>query len=341
MGLIGNCLENFTNIGLCPSSWYKVQWELEIQSQVLSCTGILHPKPRSSKLLSSLVPTSKISIFHITIIVLILVTDDGSMQTAQFPLEVFKPLKLTTLGHQQCTEWLSSIMETSALIGAILSIIHPELYHSGQDTLLALARQPTKVKEADLYVNLLQYWSSGFSGMSVISNQECPMHRDIQAVKPWYDILATFGDYKDGRMELPNLGICLKYNPGTVVGLAGRVVRHGVAHCTGNRVCLAYYMRDTVHERAGIKAPGWMNASVYNRKATWYCRDWSIHTWLWYTGTGPVHAIWISPFIAVGDQSIGSSGGLVNWYHRDWSIHTFGLWYMKQVQFIPPGLVHA
>jgi hypothetical protein len=268
MGLIGDCLENYTDIGPCPSSRYKVRWGVEIGSQVLSHTGVLHPEPRSSKLLSGLVPTSKISMFHITIIVLIPVMDNNSMQTAQFPLEVSKPLKLTTSGHQECTEWLSSIMETSALIGAILSIIHPELYHSGRDTLLALARQPTKVKEADLYVNLLQYWSSGFSGMSVISNRECPMHRDIQARKPWYDILATFGDYKDGRLELPNLGIRLEYNPGTVVGLAGRVVRHGVAHCTGNRVCLAYYMRDTVHERAGIQAPGWMNGSVYDRKTT-------------------------------------------------------------------------
>jgi hypothetical protein len=92
------------------------------------------------------------------------------------------------------------------------------------------------------------------------------MHRDIQARKPWYDILATFGDYKDGKMELPNLGIQLEYNPGTIVGLAGKVVQHGVAHCTGNRVCLAYYMRDTVHKRARIKAPGWMNGSVYDRK---------------------------------------------------------------------------
>jgi hypothetical protein len=31
---------------------------------------------------------------------------------------------------------------------------------------------------------------------------------------------------------------------------------------------LAYYMRDTVHERAGIQAPGWMNGSVYDRKTT-------------------------------------------------------------------------
>jgi hypothetical protein len=70
MGLIGDCLENYTDIGPCPSLRYKVQWELEIQSKVLSCTGVLHPDPRSSKLLSGLVPTSKISMFYITIIVL-------------------------------------------------------------------------------------------------------------------------------------------------------------------------------------------------------------------------------------------------------------------------------
>jgi hypothetical protein len=124
----------------------------------------------------------------------------------------------------------------------------------GLVALLAQAEQPTKVKEADLYVSLLQYWSSRFSGMSVISNQECLIHRDVQARKPWYEILATFGDYTYGRMELPSLVLWLEYDPGTVIGLTGRVVPHGVANSTGNRVCLAYYMRDSVHERAGVSS---------------------------------------------------------------------------------------
>ena len=85
----------------------------------------INPKPRNYKLLSSLVPTRKIGMFHIKIIVLIPATDDSGMQTAEFPLEVSKPLKLIILGHNDCTEWLSSIKETLALISAILSIHYP------------------------------------------------------------------------------------------------------------------------------------------------------------------------------------------------------------------------
>jgi len=80
----------------------------------------------------------------------------------------------------------------------------------------------------------------------------------------WFDVLATFGEYTDGRMELPSLGVRLEYNPGTMVALAGRVVPHGVAESKGKRVCLAYFMRDRVQEKAGVRAAGWANLDAYN-----------------------------------------------------------------------------
>ena len=53
-------------------------------------------------------------------------------------------------------------------------------------------------------------------------------------------------------MELPGLGISLEYSPGTVVGILGRLVEHGVPGFEEDRVCHAYFMRDDVHEWANV-----------------------------------------------------------------------------------------
>lgn len=189
--------------------------------------------------------------------------DEDVIQTNDFLLEVSAPLKHRTT-EAACNNWLKDMMETSALIGAILSIIHPDLYARSRETLLALMEKPGVMKEFDLFMEVMKSWSSVFSGMSVVSGRQCPVHRDVQAMHSWFDILATFGEYTDGRMELPSLGLRLEYNPGTIVGLAGRVVSHGVAETEGKRACLAYFMREKVHERAGVKAPGWANLDAYN-----------------------------------------------------------------------------
>lgn len=56
----------------------------------------------------------------------------------------------------------------------------------------------------------------------------------------------------------------LQYDPRTVVGLLGKVIRHGAGEVRGERMCLAYYMRDKVHERLGFPPGRWMNVSVYS-----------------------------------------------------------------------------
>lgn len=76
------------------------------------------------------------------------------------------------------------------------------------------------------------------------------------------DLLVALGKYQEGIMTLPGLGVKLLYNPGTVVGISGRVLQHGV-ECDGERACLAYYMRDKVHERLGVRAPSWFNVDMF------------------------------------------------------------------------------
>lgn len=141
--------------------------------------------------------------------------------------------------------------ESSALFSAILSVIHPGLYHSGRATILRLTEQ------TDLHPALV-LWPSVFNAVTVLSNRSTPFHRDNKSRAAWYDLLATFGRYRGAVMELPGVGLKLSYGPGSVLGMAGKVIRHGVSDCQGDRVCLAYYMRDKVHERMETEAASWM-----------------------------------------------------------------------------------
>ncbi|KII83092.1 hypothetical protein PLICRDRAFT_119857, partial [Plicaturopsis crispa FD-325 SS-3] len=155
--------------------------------------------------------------------------------------------------------WLEDMAESLALINAVMGIIHPELYLCGRETLLKLGRST----EGESLAYVLRKWGSVFNGAAIIGNRETPIHRDNNSRGQWYDLLATVGTYDDAVMEIPVVGIRLDYSGGTMVGLAGRILSHGVSRSVGERLCLAFYMRDKVHQRMGTRCAGWMDYGRY------------------------------------------------------------------------------
>jgi hypothetical protein len=155
--------------------------------------------------------------------------------------------------------WLEDISESNAILSAILGVIHPHLYNSGWNTFSRL-RQTAEIARQDV----LQDWTSVFSGTSVIFNGNVRAHRDGQSRHNWYDLLATLGCYRNCNLELPGLGLTLEYGPGTVVGLSGMVLEHQVSHFEGERISYAYFMRDAVHEWANVPGATWMKTDYYD-----------------------------------------------------------------------------
>lgn len=155
-------------------------------------------------------------------------------------------------------DWLDQISESNSILSAILAVLHPELHDAGRETYNRL-RQCTEIQPQDI----LRRWTSVYSGVSVIYNRLAPAHRDRSSRRQWYDLLASLGRYRDCQMELPGLGISLEYGPGTVVGLLGMILEHNVDHFEGERVCYAYFMRDSVHEWAGVPGNSWMSIDHY------------------------------------------------------------------------------
>jgi RNA polymerase subunit RPABC4/transcription elongation factor Spt4 len=152
--------------------------------------------------------------------------------------------------------WLTAIGESAALLSSVLRVIHPDLY--------AMAR--SSMDEMFTHENLadiLHMWMSVFNGVSVICNRETPVHRDNYSSSEWYDMLTTIGPYESAIFELPGVGLRFPYPSGTIIGLCGRVLRHGVSVARGERVCLAYYMRKNVQDRLTNSFASWNSWNAY------------------------------------------------------------------------------
>ncbi|KAF8226577.1 hypothetical protein L208DRAFT_1301052, partial [Tricholoma matsutake] len=181
--------------------------------------------------------------------------------TTKYKPEISRTLKPRPK-NELTLRWLEETYKLFTLMGALLSIIHPELYEIGWEVLKKVAEDPESVKDGEDVLAILQLWTSPFSGYGLISNCTTPLHWDNNSQRPWCNCLMTIGEYEgSARLKLENLGVELTYSSGTMVFLLGRLVQHGTSEINGNWVCIAQYMRDNVHERMKVRLPDCVTVS--------------------------------------------------------------------------------
>jgi hypothetical protein len=161
--------------------------------------------------------------------------------------------------HKGGRTWLNEMAESSALMSGALRVMHPNLYLLGRSSIEKLGQR------ADLK-DIVKIWSLVFNGVQVISNRECPIHRDNNSKHEWYDLLATLGPYESATVEMPDVGVRMAYPTGTLLGLCGRVIRHGVLAADRERICIAHYMRENVQRRLGNANTGWSRWDDYRNE---------------------------------------------------------------------------
>lgn len=170
-------------------------------------------------------------------------------QGPQFQLKSSASLRIGS-GAAHTRQWLAAMMSSSLLLSAMLAVMHPDQYVMCR---ACIKRLPSHCDDAEA----LNWWYSLFNGVQIISNRETPLHRDNGTQLPWLDVLATVGPYRGGTFHLPGIGLDLKYSSGTVIGLCGRLLRHGVSGVDGERICVAYFMRSNVQQRVDTKLAQW------------------------------------------------------------------------------------
>ena len=157
-------------------------------------------------------------------------------------------------------QFIHDIQDAERIVDCILNLICPELHSIGTQAI-------NKLKEGAWLENRhesIKQWTSMYSGIEVIVNRVTPVHRDPAAAPTMYDFLISAGTHEEVWLDLPDVKARLSYNPGTAVALSGRVLRHGVAKwISGERICIAHFIRENVHERLGLHRPDWVTQRDY------------------------------------------------------------------------------
>ena len=147
--------------------------------------------------------------------------------------------------------------EHSAFLGAVMAVINPEQFNAGVAMIDTIHNHPQKVEKRQHLAELLRIWTSPLFAVSLMNNRDSPLHRDTGGGYSCMDLLTTVGNYTDGRFQVPSLGYEFWYDSGTVMALAGRIVRHG-ATSVGDRLCVSYYVRENVLRELSIPEPDWI-----------------------------------------------------------------------------------
>src|SRR5215510_16164249 len=158
------------------------------------------------------------------------------------------------VGDSREAEFVSGVHNVELLHNAILALISPDLYWKGFEVVDRLLRGNFLSK----HHQVTHHWISPFSAWQVISNRNTPAHRDVGAAPMVYDLLTCAGTYKRSLFYVHDLGARFHYTPGSVVAICGRVLLHEVKDWQGgDRICIAHYMCDSVHDCMRVSRPSW------------------------------------------------------------------------------------
>ncbi|KAI0337577.1 hypothetical protein BDW22DRAFT_1363951 [Trametopsis cervina] len=113
----------------------------------------------------------------------------------------------------------------------------------------------TKLRKEPAFDEAYVDWEWPSQGLAIICNRQTPLHRDCKTSLGMYDTLATCGKYPDGDFVIEELNVRLRYKPGTIISLAGGLLRHGAEVATGERVAFAGFMRQELWQATDTPIP--------------------------------------------------------------------------------------
>jgi hypothetical protein len=179
--------------------------------------------------------------------------------------------KLTTsrsLRTESAQSWLQKIVPVEQLLDKLVGAVSPKLHQAVSEAMKKLGWDQlqigSKTWAQSKIAEIARCWPGVMPGISVISNHASICHLDINGHKEWYDFLVAAGTYKECWFRLPDLGLLLKYLPGTVVALNRRILRHEVVKWDGgDRVCYAHWVRPTLLRALSVNFPSWVTQSEY------------------------------------------------------------------------------
>lgn len=165
-----------------------------------------------------------------------------------------------SLQSQFAAPFLRKIQHVELLCNAVTALVTPGMYDIGKE---AIIKTKLGVEMDGLHDNV-QLWPSVFTALEVIVNRKTAAHRDKGGCHTHFDLLVSLGTHKKAMLHLRELKLSFLYLPGTMAAICGKVFLHeivdgegGKGWDGGERICVAHYMKDKVHNRLGLPRPTW------------------------------------------------------------------------------------
>ncbi|KAI6102310.1 hypothetical protein EV401DRAFT_1893973 [Pisolithus croceorrhizus] len=137
-----------------------------------------------------------------------------------------KVYKSSSLTKAPVRQWLQDISYAEEFWNTIAEIVLPDLAQVGKDAISV--KEDWVVTQPPSPIS----WPSIYLGIDITVNQETPPHLDQVSALSLLDL------------------------PGTMIYLAGKVLTHSIPKWgKGERIALAHYMKDAVHNRFGLPRP--------------------------------------------------------------------------------------
>ncbi|EAU80378.2 hypothetical protein CC1G_12677 [Coprinopsis cinerea okayama7 len=119
--------------------------------------------------------------------------------------------------------------ETMAIIGAVLALTQPVLFHVSLEMLERMADGVVTVGQPWVFHEVLRKWTSPFQTFTIYNNFSRPPHRFSDTHPMASDILLSAGAGECHRFTCPTLGREFHFDPGTICAGLTHLVCHGWA----------------------------------------------------------------------------------------------------------------
>jgi hypothetical protein len=155
---------------------------------------------------------------------------------------------------------MTRIAQVETICDAVLCLAAPALYEAGRTS---IHKVKSGIAMARDYENT-ELWPSSYTATQFIVNRTTPPHRDAGGAPTHYDLLVSAGTHTSARFKIREEDLELSYNPGTMVLLCGKLLTHEVPGWEGGeRICVAHFMKDSVHDHLQVARPPYPLQSRY------------------------------------------------------------------------------
>jgi hypothetical protein len=151
--------------------------------------------------------------------------------------------------YRETCNLVQALQPLTHRINAILKTLDPEHYEEALKV-----RDVLKVRHAG-YLALCVIDPGVYEGRELLFNRTSGQHRDSQDPPKAWAILAAFGNFKGGDVFIESLGLRIRFEPGDVIALRGRVVPHEIMDdYEGQRISIPHFTHSATWEAVGNRS---------------------------------------------------------------------------------------